>query len=289
VAEEARGEVGYHLAPFGCGRLAVRDQRRAGADVDDPGALQAGAQTADEEGHVGTLPAAVGVELVEDEKEGRARVRSRRDEWCVLRTIEQELGHHVVGEEEVGWVATDRLALFVRCLAGVAREAEGEGSAGPFLVPAREFGEGVELRIDERVHRVDDEGEGAGLVRVAGSEVDDRDEVAVALAGAGTGGNDHAPALLDSADRLHLVRVEAEGIAIGSTEDLGGRRVEHPFSSEVVDRRVAAVGGGELDERFWPEVLLVEEEAVDLVLDARVAGGDEGTDEVLVVRKDAAM
>lgn len=141
------------------------------------------------------------------------------------------------------WVATDRLALFVRCLAGVTREAEGEGSPGPFLVAAREFGEGVELRVDERVHRVDDEGEGPGLVRVAGGEVDDRDEVAEALPGTGAGGDHHAAGSLDGADRLHLVGVEADRLAVGSPEDLGGRRVEHALGSEVVDGRVAAVGG----------------------------------------------
>lgn len=70
MAEEAGGEVGHDLAPFGCGCVAVGDQRRTGADMDDLGALQAGAQAADEERDIGALAAAVGVELVEDEEEG---------------------------------------------------------------------------------------------------------------------------------------------------------------------------------------------------------------------------
>jgi hypothetical protein len=289
VAEEAGGEIGHHLTPFGCGGLAVGDQRGTGADVDDRGTVQSGAETADEESDIGALATAVGVELVENEEEGDAGVRSRCDERCVLGAVEQEFGHDVVGEEEMGWIAADRLAFLVGRLPSVAGETEREGSPGPFLVAFLQLLEVVVLRVDEGVHRVDDQGDGAGLIGVPSDQVDDGDEVAVALAGAGAGGDDDTAPLPEGADGLDLVGVEVDRLVPGATEDLGGDGMEQSLRGELVDRRLAAVGGGKLDERLGPEVLLVLEEAMDLGLDTRVAGDDEGADEVLVVLHDAAV
>jgi hypothetical protein len=147
----------------------------------------------------------------------------------------------------------------------------------------------VVLRVDEGVHRVDDQGDGAGLIGVPSDQVDDGNEVAVALAGAGAGGDDDTAPLPEGADGLDLVGVEVDRLAPGATEDLGGDGMEQSLRGELVDRRLAAVGGGKLDERLGPEVLLVLEEAMDLGLDTRVTGDDEGADEVLVVLHDVAV
>jgi hypothetical protein len=72
--------------------------------VDEPRGLTCLADTADEQGHIGALPAAVRVQLVEDQKAQPARVAH---ELVLAAAREDELEHHVVREQDVGRVRED--------------------------------------------------------------------------------------------------------------------------------------------------------------------------------------
>ena len=89
------------------------------ADADDVVAAERLAAAADQQRDVRALATAVGVQLVEDqEREPLGRPHQR----AVLAAGEQQLEHHVVGEQDVRRVAADRLALLALLLARVAGE-----------------------------------------------------------------------------------------------------------------------------------------------------------------------
>ena len=79
------------------------------------------ADPADEQGDVGALPAAIRVELVEDQE---PEVGGGLDQPPLPRAREEQLEHHVVSQQDVGRVRDDRLALFVVLLARVPRERD---------------------------------------------------------------------------------------------------------------------------------------------------------------------
>jgi hypothetical protein len=111
------------------------------------------ADPADEQRHVGTLPAAVGVQLVQHEE---VQAGGHPDEaLAVLGPGEHQLQHHVVGEQDVRRVVPDRPAARVVLLAGVA----GEGDRLPTrpVAVAQELLQLLDLAVGQRVHRVDDD------------------------------------------------------------------------------------------------------------------------------------
>ena len=75
----------------------------------------------------------------------------------LLHPGQQEFQHHVVGEKDLRWGFAHRLPPLLFFLAGVLAEADGKN---PPCVPLVVFLIGVEfvgLRVDQRIHRIDDD------------------------------------------------------------------------------------------------------------------------------------
>lgn len=111
-------------------------------------------EPADEQCHVSTLTAPVGVELVEDEKVESA---CHGDQGAtVVGPGEHQLQHHVVGEQDIRRVVAQLLASAFVLLAGVASKSN---RFSVFAVAVnQEFFELVELAVGQGVHRIDDDG-----------------------------------------------------------------------------------------------------------------------------------
>ena len=131
------------------------------------------------------MAAAVGVQLVEDQE---SEVAELADEPAIEVPREHQLEHHVVGEDDVGRVLPDLLAFLVVLLAGVA--PVGDRRAMTPRAVAEELVEFFLLAVGQGVHRVDDDRLDA-LARAGPQDVvDDRDDVAEALARTGAGRED---------------------------------------------------------------------------------------------------
>src|SRR5690606_15081984 len=96
---------------------------------------------------------------------------------------EQVLQHHVVGEQDVRLAGEDPVPLLLALLAGVT--VEGDRALVLGQPPLQEAAQLVELAVGERVHRVDDDRLDPARGGVPEDRVDDRQDVAEALAGSG--------------------------------------------------------------------------------------------------------
>ena len=255
------------------GAVAVGDDRRRGADADriaPPGAL---AHPAQQHRDVRPLAPPVEVQLVHDQE--RELARRQPDQRPLRRADQHVLEHHVVGEQDVRRVVDDRVARLVPVLAGVVGEAH--RALRPVLLA--EALERLELAVDQRVHRVDDQrAHRVPLRLVLQHVVDDRHEVGEALARAGAGRGDHRPAARRRPDRLLLVAVQPEVLA----EEARRAPVQLPLRRQLAQRRPRLVGRVELQHRVRPELALVQLVA-DEALDPLVVDVDEALDVVPVL------
>ena len=133
-AEKARSEVGYGFAALLGGIGAVSDHGGACPYMYDPIAADSRAQPAHEHRHIRSLPAAIGVELIEHQKEGHFRRGLGLQKGTILGPNHHQLNHHVVREEDVGWMGADFLSLGLIGLTGVAGEGDGKSAAEFLLV-----------------------------------------------------------------------------------------------------------------------------------------------------------
>ena len=261
-AEEAAGDA-RHLGPLLVVRARPRERRR-GADALDVRRLAGVADPANEEGDVGTLPAAVGVQLVEHEVREALR---RADERLVVRTREDVLEHHVVRQEDVRRMRADLLALLVVLLAGESPERH--RAATVRIAVAEELAELLLLAIGQRVHRIhDDRGDPAPAAPSfprPEDVVDDRHDVRKALARAGTGREDVVLTGARCTDGLGLVAVEPEWLPgaagvglLADAEDPAAFGVQEPLTDEVVDLTAGLERGVQLERRVGPQQALVE-------------------------------
>ena len=109
----------------------------------------------DEHGDIRTLPSAVGVKFVEDEVP--EILEDGISNRSLLHACKEKLKHHVVGEQDLRGVLAHRLALLLLFLAGVLAESDGKSApCVPFVVVPVSV-EFVSLRVDQRVHRIDDD------------------------------------------------------------------------------------------------------------------------------------
>ena len=116
--EQLRGDLRHLLPPVGAAALGGHGGRRADAPhvrrragVLDP---------ADQHRHVRTLPAPVGVQLVEDEELQPLGHPDQRPP--VIGPGEHQLQHHVVGQQDVRRVRADTVPVLLVLLPGVALE-----------------------------------------------------------------------------------------------------------------------------------------------------------------------
>jgi len=281
---EEEGGYACHLRPLLLDRARAGERGR-GADALQVARLRRLAQPAAEQGHVRSLTAAVGVELIEDEE---AKAPGRLHQLALEGAGEDQLEHGVVGEQDVGLLVGNALALLVGFLAGVA----GEGDRGTALRVAQteELLQLAELAVRQRVHGVDDDRLDALARAPAQHVVDDGDDVGEALARAGAGGEHVVDAACGGADGFLLVAVEAQGLSVRvarglvAAEDAGALGLEDALGDEPVDGLAGLEGRVELDEGVGPEKpglqLLLHHPAEALVADV-----DEGARVVRMLTK----
>jgi hypothetical protein len=190
---------------------------------------------AHQQGDVRALAATVGVELVEDQE---SQPGGGLDKLLVGEAGEQQLEHHVVGEQDVWRLGLDLFAPLRAVLAGIAREADGAAAAGKAVV--EELLELLQLAVGEGIHRIDDDAVDAPGRCAAKHRVDDRYDVGEALAGAGAGGDDVVAALAGGANRRGLMAMQPQwGTRIGrmflTAEDPAALVIQNAVANEVVD------------------------------------------------------
>ena len=208
------------------------------------------------------------------------------DDRLLRHPSEDQLEHHVVGEDDVGRIVPNLAALFVGFLTGVATDADG----GMVLVERlrlEKLRQLAELAVSQGVHRVDDDRLDSLAGAVPKHVVDDRDDVAQALSGASPGGEDVVCPRAGDADRLVLMLVEPhrEAGAIGGLsgpEDLGARPMEQPLADEIVDRPPRLKRGVQLHQRRGPQHTTAEG-PVDHLLDTFIGDIDERPHEGVVI------
>lgn len=106
---------------------------------------------------------------------------------AVRRPHQEVLQHHVVGEEDVGRVPAQRLALGLLGGAVIPGHPDVGVTGRIEVVPDAGL-----LVVGQGVHRVDEEGGEAAALEAGGvldGVLDDRQEEALRLAGAGAGGD----------------------------------------------------------------------------------------------------
>jgi len=94
----------------------------------------------------------------------------------ILIAGKDQFQHHEVGEQDVRWVFGQGLSFGLTFLPGIARNSE-PAAVRPHIL--HELPNLLRLAVGKGIHRVDDDGSGAGSgVVLTGSEdaIDDRDE-----------------------------------------------------------------------------------------------------------------
>ena len=145
----------------------------------------------DQERHVCTLAAPIGVELIEDQKPQPLR---GADQLSILRSGEQELEHHVVREEDVRRIAPNGFADVAFLLPRVPGEAHRRSTLRISLL--EKLLQFLVLAVGQGVHRVHDDGLDATPGPVPEDVVHDRHDVRQALPGTRAAGQDVGLALL---------------------------------------------------------------------------------------------
>jgi hypothetical protein len=168
ASEHDRGDLA-NLFALGSG-ASNRHHSRGRANAGDV-LLALCADTPDEHSNIRALAAPVGMEFVEYE-EAKILV-DRISDWSLLDPRQQELEHHVVGQQDMGRVFPHALSRLLPFLTRVLTEGDRETPARAFLVV---FLIGLELdglRIDQGVHRVDDNRRHALRLRFGEKAVED--------------------------------------------------------------------------------------------------------------------
>src|SRR5262249_44337599 len=132
----------------------------------------------------------------------------RPDERALHWPRQDQLQHHIVGQQDVRRVLEDSPTFFFTFLTGVS----GESDRPPAIrvAVAEELAQLVELAVRQRVHRVDYEGTNPLPRALPQDVIDGGNDVREALARAGARGEGVIVAAAGSADGLLLVAVEAQ-------------------------------------------------------------------------------
>ncbi len=184
MAEEPMREIRDRCTPLPRGRRAVGNHGGASADVDHVGRGATFLEPADQHGHVRALSPAIGMQFVEHEEPQAAA--HPVEKTLILRPHKHQFAHDVVRQQDLRRLLPHLLPVGLTRVASVLGKADRERAAVARLVTLLQLGQGVELRVYQRVHRVDHEGGDAIRgVRVADQVVDDRQKIRQAFARAG--------------------------------------------------------------------------------------------------------
>lgn len=255
-AEQSRADSRQMLLTLLVGSL----RGQGGGSPDTPEGLRARrlAQPPNQQRHIGALPPPVAMQLVENQEAQRTE---SPHELPIPVTREDQLQHHVVGEQDVGRIALDPVPRLEVILSRVA--LEGHRSIKP-RPEVEELGEFLHLAVGQGVHRVHDDRLDARARTRAEHMIDDRDDVGQALAGAGSGGQHVVAVVRCNPDGLRLVAPKGQafahriGLRLAKPEDRPGRRMQHPFLNQLLDGSSRRERGIQTDPRMRPQLARVE-------------------------------
>ena len=288
MAEQPLSEIGHRGATVLRRSVGAGHHGGAGADVHQPRRGTALLEPADQHGHIGPLPPAIGVQLIEYQEPQPAP--HAIEESLVLGSDQHQLRHHVVGQHDLRWMLAEALAKRLRSLTGILGERDRELPAQPMLIALLQLLELLNLRVHQRVHGVDDQrGDPVSRRRLAKQRVDDRQEIREALSRPRAGGDDIAPRGTSQLDGLDLVPVEVEGLSLRRAKDPRGFLEDQAAPGQFVHRGRAGVRRADLQQRVGPEPGLLVEGMVDELPCSVVGDGEEGPHEVAVVGKDLGV
>ncbi len=125
-------------------------------------------------------------------------------------------------------VLLDTQLLCVAFLTCVLREPDGHRPAHACLIPVGQLLQRSLLRVDQRVHGVDDDGPDARFCGVPAQDgIEDRQEVGQRLAGACAAGYNEVLFRKSLAHRLFLVPVQSKRLPLLIPKNIGATRVQH--------------------------------------------------------------
>lgn len=234
-AKDARGHIGDSALALLPPAAAGHGGR--GADTEQMMGLEALPQPAHQQGHVGPLAPAVGVEFVEHQE---FESPGRMDQVLVTGPGKDEVKHDVVGQQDVRGPGEDLRPLGLAFLPRVARKPHRAFAVGVALVD--ELIELVHLTVGQGVHGVDHDGLDALAVAPLEHVVDDGNEVGQALAGARPRSDHVVFSACCGADGLLLVTVQLEQGWSGRSFRRKMRRVSGCSSPSSTRRSRAAPG-----------------------------------------------
>src|SRR6266508_5678 len=258
--------------------------RCRGADALQAGSLAGITHPPHQQPHVRALTTAIAVQLIQHEE---AQPTGGLDQVPALpRPQEHQLEHHVVGEDDVGRRAEDPLALLVGLLTGVPGEGHRRVPFGKTVL--EELLQLAELAVGKRVHGIHDDRSNALAAALSQDAVNDRHEIAQALAGARARGEHVAPSGSGNLDSLALVEVEDERRprtlfrAALDSKDPPAPLVQDTGVDEFVDGAARLEAGVEGEPRVRPSQP-TRELLIDIGADALVANLQKAPGKRLVV------
>ncbi len=253
ITEQASGDLGDVVTLLGT-RSTAGHGRRGPNDLEGRRGARL-AQAADEHPNVGPLPTTVGMELIEYQELQVAACRANQT-LALARPGEDQLEHHVVGQDDVGRIGENRFPLLVGLLAGVAGVAQGSLAFG--VAEVDELLQLQRLAVGQRVHWVHDQRTESVAGTVSQYPVDDWRNVGQRFARPCASRQHIVRSGAGGLDGLGLVPVEPQAASVIAVlrfgaEDAGAFRVQHLPLNQLVGRRARLEVGVQLDPRLGPQ------------------------------------
>ena len=225
-----------------------------GADAEHTLGFQGLPKAPHQHGDIGSLAAPIGMQFIQHQE---LKVPGGLDEMLTLPWPgENQLEHHIVGQQDIGWVVQDLVPGLFVLLACVPGEPDGRLALGEAW--AEEFLHLSELAVGQSVHRVDDNGLNALAAAVLQDVVHDGENIGKALAGPSSGSQDIVHIPVGAGECLFLVPVQpqvcANGVLSGfaTAENFPAGWMQAATGDQLIDSWSREKGGIELNQGFWP-------------------------------------
>jgi hypothetical protein len=146
------------------------------------------------------------------------------------------------------------------------------------------------LRVDECVHRIDDERrDSIARLRIADQVINDRQEIGEALARAGAARDDIAFLARRARERLGLMSPKPVRVIVRRAKDARGLGMQRAFCGKLVHCLSVGIGRADLQQEIRPEVTFLFEYMIDELPRALVRNVEERADEVAVILKNSGV
>ena len=249
--KDASGDFSNQFCLFnGCAFGRHRGRR---ADTQHVRAVEGFAAAANQHRNVGSLTSAVRVQFVKHEELQPLRLIN---ELSFLDTCEDQLQHHIVGQQDVRRILSDPISRLLVLLPRIAVIAD-QG----FVISETTFQKFVELfllAVGQCIHGIHDDGLKPAPCAMIQDMVHDRDDVGEAFAGTRTGGQHVRPVLGGNLNRLVLVQMQTHRTAEVVLVSLGSKDpctvgMQHILLNELINRSARFKRRIQLQERFGPK------------------------------------